>query len=741
MSINKLNILINDTTGLVGTDIFKRTERSNPHLVYSGGDTEFQPIVASQLNFNILVEDAEDAKFLHLFTGDETRYEVQLEDDETETIYWQGFLLPGLYQEPYDNGSFFVSFTATDGLARLKNKYLSSDFYKDLKNIPQILGECLSLTGLNFNTIIAPAITNAAATITTKDIEIDTTNFISDNKKQDAYTILEGLLTTMGCRLFQWQEKWYVVGINRCNTEEVYCEFYAPSGSSYIADGIVSFNRTIKSIAFESTPQITAIPPIKTVEINWSKETTTNVLPTDVVYQIPLNEGYTDAVPRYWQQIGSGWDMLLTGQSYFGYTVQLFTFTSQSPYLVNDPFYLSLTDSVAAASIESNYAILQSGTYITGAVGLDKTIDVSIKFIIWYEEDVSDAVANGDFSQKVLYEILLDSTILASNKAAFDTDGIYDYEFNISGASKYKVEGSLTIKDLVVNKSGELNVKLHPVITMASATSIKRIIYTDLEVTYNNASEEEETFTKSRNIDFTTSTEITVPFGGDRSDLTYNNIKVSEFVTFTPYDIEITAEDVAIQKESYLYYSYNPTLFAYYSGPTTVWEMVIELSDVSYNYLNKYRDYIYVKRAATGAFELLTDYFLYESTVRGYVLTQVDVANPILEADELYVRIPSQTITETNRNYLRAAWKRYNVVENVDYLEALARVYHSTIRSTKFKIEGTVFGLITPLDILQFNYLNAKNYNAVTLDLNLSEGQTNVVLIESVNKEITDYET
>ena len=740
MSINKLNILINDTTGVIGTDVLKRTQRANPHLVYNGGDTEFQPIVASKLSFNMLVENAVDAKFLHLFTGDETRYEVQLEDAETGTIYWQGFLLPDLYQEPYENGSFFVDFTATDGLGRLKNKYLSNSFYKDVKDIPEILGACLQLTGLNFNTIIAPAITNAAATITVKDVEIDTSNFIKDNKKQDAYTILEGLLTTMGCRLFQWQEKWYVVGINRFNSEEVYCEFYTPQGYGYVADNIESFNRTIKSVKFESTPQITAIPPIKTVSIDWSKNTTSSVLPTDVVYQIPLNEGYTDAVPRYWQQIGSGWDMLLTGKSYFGYSVTLFSFTSQSPYLINDPFYLSLTDSVASASIESNYATLQSGVYIKGDIGLNKTIDVSIKFIIWYGEDVSSEVANGDFAQKVLYEILVDNTILASNKAAFDVDGIYDYEFNISASTTFKVEGTLTIKDLVVNSSGELNVKLHPVITMASATSIKRIIYTDLEIEYKSDDEESDTFTKSRNIDFTTSTEITVPFGGDRSDLTYNNIQVNEFVTFTPYDIVIEAEDVAIATESYLYYSYNPTLFAYYSGPTTVWEMVIQLNEVSYNYLNKYRENIYIKRAATGDFELLTDYFLYENNVRGYVLTQVDAVSPILEADELYVRIPSQTITETNRNYLRAAWKRFNVTENVAYLDALARVYHSTIKSTKFKIEGNVFGLITPLDILQFNYLNAKNYNAVTLDLNLSEGQTQVTLIESVNKEITDYE-
>jgi hypothetical protein len=41
---------------------------------------------------------------------------------------WQGYILPDLYSEPYKQVNFFVNFTATDGLARLKGKYLTDDF-------------------------------------------------------------------------------------------------------------------------------------------------------------------------------------------------------------------------------------------------------------------------------------------------------------------------------------------------------------------------------------------------------------------------------------------------------------------------------------------------------------------------------------------------------------------------------------------------------------------------------------
>ena len=152
-------------------------------LTYNGGDDEFQPIIASQLTFNILVDDASDAKFIHLLTGNETRYEVLLEDEDLNQVLWQGHLLPDQYSEPYENGSLFVQFTATDGLGRLKNKYLDDTFYRELKPIPEIIAACLKLTGNSFNTIMAPAITNAAATIIERDKELKTTLFL-DNKKK-----------------------------------------------------------------------------------------------------------------------------------------------------------------------------------------------------------------------------------------------------------------------------------------------------------------------------------------------------------------------------------------------------------------------------------------------------------------------------------------------------------------------------------------------------------------------------
>src|SRR5690606_29646934 len=79
----------------------------------------------------------------------------------TTQTNWPGFILPDAYSEPYTDGPIPVKFRATDGLGRLKGKYLPDDFYKDEKSVVKILAKCLELTGLGLNFRFAPAIENS----------------------------------------------------------------------------------------------------------------------------------------------------------------------------------------------------------------------------------------------------------------------------------------------------------------------------------------------------------------------------------------------------------------------------------------------------------------------------------------------------------------------------------------------------------------------------------------------------
>lgn len=226
-------IKIIETKDNTRVNIEEKSSMSNIILRYNGSDDKFQPIMSSELNFDLLVSDAMDGKYLHLFTGSETHFKVQLEDittPETPIVIWEGFILPDLYSEPYTNDSFFVSFTASDGLGRLKNKYLPANFYTDTKSVSSIIAECLKCTGLSLPLVIAPAIENAIVSLTVDQLEIDTTIFIDKEKKQNAYQILEDLITSLGCKLFQYNQTWYIIGINRMGIDNtIILDISAPS--------------------------------------------------------------------------------------------------------------------------------------------------------------------------------------------------------------------------------------------------------------------------------------------------------------------------------------------------------------------------------------------------------------------------------------------------------------------------------------------------------------------------------
>lgn len=739
MALENLNILINDTYNIAASDVVKYTQQGSPVLIYNGSDDEYQPIMASELSFSMLVPNAEDARFFYLFTGNETRYEVQLEDVtdiNNPVILWQGFLLPDNYSEPYENSSFFVEFTATDGLGRLKNKFLAADFYKDKKTIPQILCACLAQTGNAFHTIIAPAITNAAAVIKVYDLELDTSNFIDNKKKKNAYEILEDLLTTMGCRLFQWKQTWYIIGINRMFDEVIAAEFYTVDGT-YYNSGTNTITRNLKSVVFEASPNITAIPPFKTVTIDWDKDQRSNIFPVDVVYQKPKgsyvsNEYNLGLDINYWNQTGTDFFKIL-----------FFKTISAEPVVqdTSGPFYLNLNNAVTTANINTNYITLDTPVYIEGTLSEQQNIDIDLECVVWFNTDPTTALNADKYKQFLQYDITKDDVTLISNKPSFDTAALYDYEMsvgpsaNIDAAVYYPLNCKFSFKGVVILTNGFINIKLYPIINIATAPVGLRVAYTKVAITYNGFIDD-GILKKTRTIDFTSSKEIALNIGADRNDLTKNKLLISSNVEFTNYTYNVVAQYTTIP-----FIGYTNTLV------NNEFLQNIKAIDIIFNInyyelLNNNLAHFYVKRAATGIIEPLVWFGFYPAGDI-CVLTQLvplGIETEFKANDEFYLWVGETTVTETNARYLLHAWKRVGETENLTYLDALAQVYHSTIPTTKFKIEGSAFGLLTPLDVLQFQFRSPRNYNLSNLTMHLSEGMSSVLLIESLKENITDYE-
>ena len=235
-----------------------------PKLIYNGADDKYQSIMASEFQFNLMVNDKTDGKFFHLYTGNEKRYLVTVEDQDSNLLF-EGFLLPDFYSEPYDNGVIFVDLTATDGLGLLKGQYLPNQYYKQETSVIKLIAECLRFTQLDKNIVFAPAIESAATDYRWDEIVVNGASYLDGEieygflfgekmpKRKNAYEILDLLLECLGCTLYGQGNTWFVEGINRKHEENQFVYNYTKDGVFVDTDTLV---KEIVDITFFKTPTI-----------------------------------------------------------------------------------------------------------------------------------------------------------------------------------------------------------------------------------------------------------------------------------------------------------------------------------------------------------------------------------------------------------------------------------------------------------------------------------------------------
>lgn len=258
-----------DTTSTSTDVLLQKAQKSSIVLEWNGGDEkDVLNIVGSSLKFTLLSEDASDATFSVMFTGNESRFKIELKKSSDDTIIWSGFLLPDLYNEPYKNVNFFVNFEATDGLGRLKGKYLPEEYYRDEKSVIDIYCAILLLTGLNLDLYFSPAIDNSINK-NWDTIYIDTLTFVDGKKKLDAYAIFEILLSDMLCVCYQADNRWYIEGLNKRNSRDVIFKKYDSTGT-YVSE--IGITKLLKSVTALGLPNVTMIPQYGEITVAHERE-------------------------------------------------------------------------------------------------------------------------------------------------------------------------------------------------------------------------------------------------------------------------------------------------------------------------------------------------------------------------------------------------------------------------------------------------------------------------------------
>lgn len=487
-----------DTTSPLTQIVVENASASGIVLNWNGGDTKDEAsIVSSELNFDMLTKTADDAAFINFFTGDEHRFKVMIKDSVDDAIIWQGYVLPDLYSEPYKNVCFFVSFTATDGLGRLKGKYLPEEYYSREKSLIDIYCQILKLTGIELDLYFLPAIEN----FVNKDwntIYINTENFIDGKKKKDAYSILETLLQDTLCVCYQADNRWYIEGLNQRNVRQVAYKKYNTEGV-FVEN--VAYNRLLKNITPLVTPIITIIPPYNEITVTHKK--VEPFFPNTLAKEV--NDGWAFTTGVISQIYANEW---------IGHG-GLYAYCIKPDYYARIIFENGIFD-------PNKWISLKSKIYISKGQKVQLKFNFDIKRLGNSTENPADM---NYWKNPFRYEIMFNDVILYSNFGGV----VNDFENVIFNESASAV---LDIEHIFVEE-GLFDIKIYAPSGDPYLTLIESVIIKLAEIQIIGFSEDE---TESDIIsgDFTIDKTIDLTFGEDKSGFSpaFRLAKLKEQTTF-----------------------------------------------------------------------------------------------------------------------------------------------------------------------------------------------------------------
>lgn len=192
----------------------------DPVQIESKSDNNYilNQIYGSECTLNIISETS--MKFVDLFNSNAFKYKVTIwkepEPDESQIVWWIGYLLPDEYSEPLDFYiNYEVSLRARDVLGGLKTTDFLNDNgqkYVGKAKVIKIIADCLKKTGLNLfiNFSVNLEEVNFPGTIDPLDnIYLDYEAFYLEKTPTCEY-VLKQILQSFGARIIMNTGSWWI---------------------------------------------------------------------------------------------------------------------------------------------------------------------------------------------------------------------------------------------------------------------------------------------------------------------------------------------------------------------------------------------------------------------------------------------------------------------------------------------------------------------------------------------------
>ncbi|BFM41655.1 hypothetical protein CFS9_02960 [Flavobacterium sp. CFS9] len=652
-------------------------------LSWNGSDTKDDlSIVSSDLKFDMLTRTAEDGAFIKLFTGDEKRFKVLIKSYESDAIIWQGHILPDLYSEPYKGVSFFVSFGATDGLGRLKGRYLPDDYYSKEKSLIEILCKILSLTGLDLDLYFSPAIVN----FVNKDwntIYLDTIHFL-DKKKKDAYSILDMLLKDTMCVCFQADNRWYIEGLNVRQLRKVKYEVYSVTNAVY--KGVYELNRLLKKITPLAEPFITMIPPYNEIAVTHKK----------VVPNFPKTIAADE---------NAGWAIVsgVVGEIY-------------STDWIGHGGMLEKCVAPSYAPRIYHRGTEEGGAYRHTDFPQDNTRFLSLRKKIYYKKGQRINI-NIEFGLKRYYEVIPPPENIETWKNAFkyeilfNGDVIYgnaDYNIIYFEDLNFDTGGKATLSiDHIFPSEGLFDVKIYGLTGVLQETNLECIIINKAEIKVFGFIEDQ------REVDlisgeFSIDKEVELTFADDSSGMSAG-FRLSKLNGETDFFVII---DV-------------PVLHSFELNNKKY--LQLQLAGVNLVDENRYNVYSVLDNSLVEVIDVFYNFKDGEQMV---------IETNKFYNEGLYVKkYASDDIEESRLNWEQWTDVVYKI-EKSNYAKIIANINRRIFNTAVEKIDLDVKNSVKFNDIILFNYVFEKDFFVLNCSWNLDDNRTTLVLGRSFYKDV-----
>ncbi|MAM27421.1 MAG: hypothetical protein CMC13_00200 [Flavobacteriaceae bacterium] len=690
-------------------------EKGSCKLYYDGGDTKLVNLMASRLEFAMEVDYSQSLNSLfydHLFTGNETKFKTIVRDQDDNTL-WEGFLLPDEYSEPFTTGTFFIDLTATDGLARLKGKKFSDAWYRARHSYTKILADCLKKTGLALDIYLSPAIENVAPNAGRWDsIFIDGASWGDETSKADCYEILEAVLKETACTLFQQNGRWYVEGYNR-RSKNPASYYHIDADGVYVSDVANAVLSTTYN-DWNASPQITLKPPYKEVIVNSGVSDVNPLFPEDIVVQPWTKTSDTDEfpLPKYWK--GTGITPILGSMiaspipEYDGEDLQVQSFISAA----------GIYEEANDAQVYNNYISFKNPVYVKGGNGEKLSIKITLSTV--YADTFFDDPPTVD---TLVYDILLGGTSIISNRKNFTSRDNYLPDFDKTEISSTfgKATSTLVIEDYRLKQSGFLDVRIHHPYSKYTGQPVQIEV---LEINYID--QQQKTFSKRRDIDFTQTETLDIKHGDSVLDKVKNNF------IYQPVIPEAEFTEVPFG-QTYAYDGDNNPLG---------WGLLVA-NETDYLRVITQPTKIYLQR-------IDSDFPEYVQSVRWinagqyYIFLDLPDGHIVRTGDRLLVResgAAGDPQTATLHNY-REQWRKtthQRHAQRFGYI--LSEMIHDNYPTGLVMFEGTTAGLVFPLSLTGYEVGEGfRRWIPLRLELIFGENETRATFIEFKNEKVRDYE-